>query len=382
MKGSRVAIVGVGETPYLRATERPLMALLVEACRKAVGDAGLELDDIDGFIACGGTPAMDEIAFNLGVRDRGFTAGSDVVAGAATVGNALILAQLAIEAGLATTVLVPFGFKCSDPGGPYQFHEREPLKADLEMPVGYYGQPIYFAALTQRYRYEHGLSEDELGSVAVSTRAWAALTPGAQRREPMTLADYRKSPMIARPLRAADCCLMTDGACAYVVTSVERARDLRQTPVVVAGVAIGAKDWPLSMILTQNADLLDMPGRGSAAKAYAMAGLGPGDVDLAQVYDCFSISTMIQVEMLGLCERGEAGAFFHAGHAAPGGLIPVNTSGGHLSGGYLPGANLLVEGVRQLRGERGPGQVPAAKVCAVTGLGANAHATAILTSGA
>ena len=379
MKGSKVAIAGVGETAYVRATDRPLMDLLVEASRKAIADAGLVPSDIDGLIRTGGNPPSDDLAFALGIDERSFTAANELTAGAATVGGSLILAQLAIEAGLAKHVLVAYGIKCSDPGGPYAFHEHDPLKADLEMPVGYFGQPSYFATIAQRYAYEHGLTEDELGSVAVSTRAWGAMTPGAQKREPLDLEGYRKSPMISTPFRVADCCLMTDGACAYVITSVERARDLRRTPVIVSGVAIGTNRLPISMVLTQNPDIMAFPARESAAKAYPMAGLTPKDVDLAQVYDCFSISTILQTEMLGLCEPGEGARLFKSGATAPGGRIPINTSGAHMSGGYIPGANLVVEAVRQLRGERGEAQVKDAKVCAVAGLGANAHATALLT---
>lgn len=379
MQGSKVAIVGVGETAFVRATDKTLLQLMVQASHKAIGDAGLQPQDIDGFIACGGTPAMDEVAFHLGIQDRPFAAANDLVAGAATVGGALILAQLAIEAGLARHVLVPYGIVCSHPGGPYAFHEKDPLKADLEMPVGFFGQPAYFAAAANRYRHEHGLTEEELASVSISARAWAQLTPSAQKREPLDLAGYRRSPMIATPLRAADCCLMTDGACAYVVSSVERARDLAQAPVVVAGVAVGVNSRPQSSILSQHEDLLDLPGRKSAEKAYAMAGVAPSDLDLAQVYDCFSISTILQTEMLGLCERGQGARFFNAGHTRPGGRMPINTSGAHLAQGYVPGANLLIEGVRQLRRERGQAQVPEASVCAVAGLGGNSHATAVLT---
>ena len=378
MKGSRVAIVGVGETEYVRATERPLMALVVEACRTAVEDAGLTLADIDGLVGASRLP-MDEVAAALGLEETPFTAQCDVVAGAATAGSSLILAQFAIEAGLATAVLVPYGIKCSHPGGPYAFHAADPLKADLEMPVGYFGQPIYFAAMAQRYRHEHGLTEEELSAVPRAARAWAQLNPRAQKREPLDFAAYQRSPMIATPLRAADCCLMTDGACAYVVTSVARARDLRQIPAVISGVAVGANPLPQSMILSQNADVLAFPAAESSHKAYAMAGIEAKDVDVAQVYDCFSISTIAQAEMMGFCEPGEGGRFFNAGHTAPGGRMPINTSGGHLSGGYVPGANLVVEAVRQLRGERDAAQVPGVEVSIAGGLGGNAHGVAVFT---
>lgn len=379
MQGSRVAVVGVGETEYVRATNRSLMALLVEASHKAIADAGLAPSDIDGMVDCGASCHLDDLAFSMGFGDLSFTAASSVVAGTATVGAGLELAQLAIEAGLARHVLVPYGIKCSKPGGPRTMHAGEPLKADLEMPLGYFGQPAYFAVVANRYHHEHGLSEEELAAVSITTRAWAAITPGAQKRDPLDLAGYRKSPMISTPLRAVDCCLMTDGAGAYVVSSVERARDLRQAPIVVAGLGIATNPLPQSMVLTQNPDLKALPGRKSAAKAYAMAGLGPDDLDLAQVYDCFSISMVLQTEMLGLAEPGQGGRFYASGAAAPGGRMPVNTSGGHLSGGYVPGVNLLIEAVRQLRGERGAAQVPCARVAAVAGLGGNSHATALLT---
>lgn len=378
MKGSRVAIVGVGETDYVRATDRSLIELMIDAGRKAIEDAGLKRTDIDGFVGTNRV-GMDEVAVGLGLSERPFTAACDVVAGAATVGQSLILAQLAIEAGLATAVLIPFGIKCSRPGGPYAFHAADPLKADLEMPVGYYGQPIYFAAMAQRYRYEHGLTEEELSSVPRAARAWAQLTPGAQKREPMDLEAYRRSPLIASPFRAADCCLMTDGACAYIVTSIERARDLRQQPAVIAGAAVGTNPLPMSMILSQNKDILAFPAKESARMAYAMAGIDAKDVNVAQVYDCFSISTIVQAELMGLCEIGEGARFFAAGHTLPGGKMPINTSGGHLSGGYLPGANLLVEAVRQVRRERGEAQVPNVDVSIVGGIGANAHGAAVFT---
>lgn len=377
MKGYRVAIAGVGETDFLRASPESTLGMSVEAARRAIADAGLVAGDIDGIITCGSDP-VDEVAFALGMEERPFTAANAVVAGTATVGGALQLAQLAIDAGLARHVLVYYAIKCSRPGGPRQFHLAEPLKTDLEMPVGFFGQPAYFAVVANRYRHEYGLTEEELAAVSMSTRRWAELTPGAQKRDSLPIEGYRRSQMIARPLRAADCCLMTDAGCAYVVTSVERARAMPHPPAVVAGIGIGTNPLPMSTVFTQNPSLLALPGDSSAARAYAMAGLASTDVDMAQVYDCFSISSILQVEMLGLCEKGEGGRFFAAGHGAPGGRAPINTSGGHLAGGYVPGINLLVEGVRQLRGARGAAQVPDARVCAVTGLGSNSHATTLL----
>ena len=379
MEGSKVAITGVGETEYVRASEKTLIQMLAEASRKAIADSGLKITDIDGIIGNRNNHSTDDLCFNLGIKHQVFAAVTDTAGGTATTASAIMLAQLLIEAGLANCVLIPYGISCSAPGGPYMFHGREPLKGDLEMPVGYYGQPSYFAAMTNRYRHEFGLTDEELASVALTHRAWATLNPDAQKNQPMDYEGYLKSPMISTPLRAADCCLMTDGAGAYIVTSVERARDLPHTSVTVAGLGVGTNPWPQSMILTQNPDLLDLPGRKSAAGAYEMAGLSPDDLDLAQIYDCFSVSAILQAEMLGLCEKGQGAKFYHAGHGMPGGKMPINTSGGHMSGGYVPGINLLIEAVRQLRGERGAAQVPNAKTCAIAGLGGNSHATTILT---
>lgn len=379
MTSATAAIAGIGETAFVRATPRTTLDMTVEAARRAVADAGLDIADIDGFVSCGSADHVDELVFALGVADRGFSAATSVVAGTATVGSGLQLAQLAVQSGLARHVLVYYAIKCSKPGGPRTTHLAEPLKVDLEMPVGYFGQPAYFAVLANRYAHEFGLSEEELASVALTYRKWAVLNPDAQKREPMDMEGYRKSPMVARPMRVADCCLMTDGAGAYLVTTLERARDLAKPPAVVAGIGIASNPEPMSTVLTQRRDLLDLPGRRSAAAAYAAAGITAADVDVAQVYDCFSISAILQTEMLGFCEKGEGGRFYHAGHAAPGGKMPVNTSGGHMSGGYVPGINLLIEGVRQLRGERGAAQVEGAAVCAVAGLGGNTHATTILT---
>ena len=379
MEGNRVAVTGVGETAFVRGAKEPVMQLLAEACLAAIADAGLAPADIDGLICnrYSGHPSID-IAYALGLGERSFSAFTDVDGGTATSGQALILAQLAIEAGLAKHVLVPYGIQSTKPGGVYGFHAREPQKAGLEMPVGFFGQPTYFASMANRYAYEFGMTEEEQASVPITFRTWAAKNPNAQRREPMDLEAYRQSPMVSTPLRAADCCLTTDGACAYVVSGVDRARDMPHPVVSVAGIGIGFNNYPHGILFTQKPSTFEFRGCESAAKAYGMAGMTAADLDLAQIYDGFTISAIVQTEMLGLCDRGEGARFYHAGHALPGGRMPVNASGGHMSGGYVPGMNLLIEGVRQLRGQEGERQVPNARVCGVAGLGGNSHSTTIL----
>lgn len=378
MQGSKVAITGVAETPMVRSSPHSLLKLETDACFAAIEDAGLQVRDIDGIVCNRNTHSADEIGFALGLERRPFTAVTDTVGGTAPAGQALVLAQLAIEAGLARHVLVPYAFQATRLGGPYGFHSREPLKADLEMPVGYFGQASYFAMMANRYAHEHGLTEEELAAVSITYRRWAMLNPAAQKREPLDLDAYRQSPMISTPLRVADCCLMTDAGAAYIVSAMDRARDMPHPVVTVAGVGMDTNRWPQSVVFTQKPNILDYPARQSAADAYAMAGIAAKDLDLAQIYDGFSISALLQTEMLGLCGTGEGGRFYLDGHAMPGGRVPINTSGGHLAGGYLPGITLLVEGVRQLRGARGEGQVKDARLCAVTGLGGNSHSTTIL----
>ncbi len=379
MQGSKIAITGIGETEFVRGSKDHVLKMMARSSLAAIADAGLTPADIDGFV-CNRYAAAgsDEIAHAIGSGDKHFCAITDSAGGTATSGHALVLAQLAIEAGLAKHVLVPYAIQSTKPGGVYALHAREPQKAGIEMPAGFFGQPTYFASMANRYAYEFGMTEEEQASVPITYRTWATLNPRAQKQEPMDLEGYRRSPMISTPLRVADCCLTTDGGGAYVVSAVERARDMPHPVVSVMGVGLGFNNYPQGVLFTQKPCTFDFPGRASAERAYAMADVGPQDLDLAQVYDGFTISALVQTEMLGLCERGEAPRFYAAGHAMPGGRMPINTSGGHMSGGYVPGMNLLIEGVRQLRGKEGARQVPDARLCAVAGLGGNSHSTTIL----
>ena len=373
----RVAIVGVGETEFARRLEEPLERLVFRAARRAIADAGLTPGDIDGFIPVHAGPPADDLAAALGSR-RSFTAGPGMTPGAGSVAS-LLTAAMAIEAGLASHVLVYYGFQGSKPGGPYSFHAEDPVKAALEMPFGWYGQPVYFAAWAQRYCHDYGVKPEEFAPVALAARAWAGLTPGAQKADAIGYEDYLRSPMISKPLRALDCCLISDGAAALVVTSLERARALPHPPAVVAGVGTASLDVTLTALFTQKPDVLSLGSAVSGPRAFRSAGVGPQDVDVAQIYDCFSISMILQMEDLGFCPRGEGFAFSAGGRIAPGGDFPVNTHGGHLSYAYMPGMNHIVEATRQLRGGRGPAQVDGAEVALVAALGGNDHATAILT---
>jgi acetyl-CoA acetyltransferase len=379
-----IAIVGVGETDYSWKDARSPGALAVDAVRRALDDAGLTGADVDGIVTESYTLATkappDFVAAHIGMTDRPFTAQAGI-AGSGTVG-APALARLAIDAGEASVIVSYYAINLSGrgAGGAYAIHAGDRAKAAFEMPMGYYGQAVYFAAAAARYRHLHGLEPEELGAVAVAARAHAQLTPNALRREALTIDGYLDSPMVADPLRKLDCCLVNDGGVAFVMTSVERARDLRHAPVVVAGVGFGSKPVAQSGYFSQSADLLTTAATRSGPRAFRQAGLDPADVDVAEIYDCFTISVILQLEDLGFAAKGAGAEFVASGATGPGGELPVNTHGGLLSQSYLVGGNHVVEAVRQLRGERGQAQVPGAEVALVAGLGAPEHATLLLTS--
>jgi acetyl-CoA acetyltransferase len=378
-----IAIVGVGETDYAWKDPRSPAAMAVDAVQRALADAGLTGADVDGIVTESYTLAnrapADLVAAHLGVRDRGFSAHLGI-AGSGTVG-APALARLAIDSGEASVVVSYYAINLSDrgSGGVYGLHAEDRAKAAFEMPFGFYGQAVYFAAAAARYRHVYGLEPDQLGAVAVAARAHARRTPNALRQEPLSMDDYLANPIVAEPLRKLDCCLVNDGGVAFVMTSLERARDLPHRPAVVAGVGFGSAPVPQSGYFSQSSDLLTTPAALSGPKAYRDAGLTPHDVDVAEIYDCFTISMVLQLEDLGFAEKGAGAAFAASGAIAPGGILPVNTHGGLLSQSYLVGGNHVVEAVRQLRGDRGESQVDGAEVALVAGLGAPEHATLLLT---
>jgi acetyl-CoA acetyltransferase len=403
MSGRKAHVVGVGETRYARwgkIGDVSEHALACQAIQRAVEDAGLDMDDVDGLASF----AEDRneavfLAAELGLPTLRF---ANMVwmpgggGGCAAVGNA----AMAVETGQAEVVVVyrslcqgqffrfgSGGFDASapaDPRPPTVQHASSLMLASLgfAMPYGLLMAAAAYALPTRRHMHLYGTTSEQLGMLAVTFREHASRNPRAvMGGRPMTLADHQASPMIADPHRLFDCCLESDGACAVVVTTQERARDLAKRPVEIIASEQGApKGYAFGPFTNANiADELYATGgtEEMARRLWAKAGLGPGDVDVAQIYDHFTGCVLMQIEDFGFCKRGEGGPFIESGALSfHGGSLPTNTHGGSLSEAYIHGLNHVVEGTRSLRGES-TSQVDGAEVCLVTS-GACVPSSAIL----
>jgi acetyl-CoA acetyltransferase len=368
-----VAIAGTAETaPRRGATESPL-GMAVRAAAAALADAGLGPADVDGIVVPPVGIGWDEIAGQLGLGEVTFTATSPT-GGASAVGS-VMLAALAVEAGLATTVLIPFAWHgytgtrgAGVPSSSRPFTMASVPIRDWYRPAGLVSAAGWTALMAQHYVGRFGTQAGAAAAVAVAARANAARHPLALMREvPLSLEDYHRSPVVADPLRILDCCLETDAAAAVVVTSLTRARDLPQSPVVLLGAAEGhatpADD------LAGRADLARLGLHAAVAPALARAGVGLADVDVFEVYDCFTYVVLMQLEALGLVEPGGAGDLVTRHDLSPTGSLPLNTHGGLLSHGHSWGMGHLVEAAAQVRGEARGRQVPRCEIAAVTGFG-------------
>lgn len=365
-----IAIVGIGQTAPVRRSPKRIRQLAIEAIQLALDDAGIAPEEIDGVITDGvimpHTVPREFIAAQFGMT-RSFDGG--VSFGGAGVACAPELAKLAIGAGKARTVLFYFGVDWgSRASGPYGFHDMYPAKMAFEKPYGFNAQPSYFALWARRYMHEYGMTDADLAAIAISHRANALLNPASQARTPITLEGYRAARMIAEPLRVPDCCLITDGVGAFIMTSLERARDLRQPPVKVLGSSFASEPFSGDDIFTQQREIFRVTGAAAACqRALGEAGISLTDVDFAELYDCFTISVLMQLEDLGFCARGESPAFVRERGIGVGGGFPVNTHGGLLSHSYLLGVEHMIEAVRQLRGSAGAAQIAKADIGLVGG---------------
>jgi acetyl-CoA acetyltransferase len=374
----RCAIAGIGATDFSRASGRSELTLAAQASLAAIADAGLSVADIDGIVRCD----MDNVRGNdlahvLGIDDLTYIGenGPGGAAPCAMVGQAVA----AILSGLATTVLV---YRSLNGRSGVRFGQS-PIEGarvggagtydELFAPYGLLSPGQIFAVMAQRHMIEYGTTSEQLGAIALACRARANANPHAQMHErPLTMDDYLDGRMISQPLRLFDFCLETDGACAVVVTTAERAADraadLAQPTVLIRAVAQGSVADPqpgIQFPVLMRESITTLPARSVAETLYRRAGIGPDDVDVAQVYDCFTITVLLQLEDWGFCKKGEGGPFVADGGIELGGTIPINTGGGHLSEGYIHGMNHIVEGVRQMRGTSS-NQVPGAETCLVT----------------
>lgn len=375
----RVAIAGVGEADRSQAAGKTALHLQVEAAVAAIRDAGIEKGEIDAVFAHTGDRFSSMLlAEYLGIQPR-YTDTTNI--GGPSSLSHVLHAAAAIHAGLCHTALIAYGStQASDrsrglgiPDDP-----RSP-RGQFELPYGLLTPLGTYALAAQRHMHQYGTTLEQLAEVAVATRRWAQLNPQAARREPLTLADVMASPPIASPLRLLDCCLVTDGAAAVVVTTAQRARRLARPVVTVLGAAEGHTHHYFAP------GVPDMTRTGAVetgARAFAMAGVRPGEIDVVQIYDAFTIAVIIALEDLGFCGRGEGGPFVARQRTAPGGDFPLNTSGGGLSYCHpgMFGTFLLLEAVRQLRGECGDRQVAGARLALCHGTGAvlSSQATLIL----
>ena len=366
----KACVTGVGETVYMRGSTKSAFELQLESSLKAVRDAGLSPAEIDGVIPIGivsGT--ADDFIDNFGITDLRFSA--LIPHGGASPVMALQCAAAAVAAGACNHVLITFGRNvtaASNKAGARihsmpQFH----FVTEFEYPVGAIAPAQLYAPMARRHMELYGTTVEQFGEVAVACREHALLNDNAVMKKPITLEDHRNSRMIADPFRLLDCSLESDGGAAIVVSSAERAADAPHRRVFISGVAEGHPDSPGS--ITQRPDMTSLGLAKAAPRAFRMAGVTHADIDVAEIYDCFTYAVIRQLEDAGFCAKGEGGAFVEGGRLRLGGALPTNTHGGLLSQAHVWGLNHVVELVRQLRGDAGRAQVADAEVGLVTGYG-------------
>jgi acetyl-CoA acetyltransferase len=359
------AIVGVGASPQGKVPGSTAVSLAVEAFKRALDDSGLRKDQIDGLLTLGGQTSPEgplnylRLGETMGIDPR-FT--GSMYMGGSTAGALIQQAVMAIDAGMATHVACIFGDAAATGGGKF---DRAQGWGDSSAIWGYMSAAANSAITAARHMALYGTTSRQLAEIAVACRYHASLNPEAQMRKPITVEDHQASRWIVEPLHLLDCCLVSDGGVCVIVSSAERAKDLKQPRVLLSGMGqayttqnLGTEDWWYA------------PHQKRAVEdAYAMAGVGARDIAVAQLYDNFTPSVLLWLEHGGFCKPGEAGAFVENGRIRLGGALPVNTAGGNLSESFMEGWLHIVEGVKQMRGQCGPRQVEGAQVGLVTGRG-------------
>jgi acetyl-CoA acetyltransferase len=377
--GRRVAIVGAALSDCGRVDDKSPFELHYQAASRALGDAGLDKDDVDGFASSGtGLLAPVELAEYLGLRPT-WVDGTGV--GGSTWEFMVEHATAAIAEGHAEVVVLAYGstaradLKRHDRRANLSFGSRGPVQFDAP-----YGHALIakYAMAARRHMHEFGTTIDQLAEIAVSTRANASLNPEAYYREPITLDDVNGAPLVADPLTTLHCCIRSDGGGAVVLTSEDRARHLAPRPVWVLGTGEAVSHTTMS----EWDDFTESPAVRSGKLAFERAGVSPDDIDVCEIYDAFTPMVLLSFEALGFCKKGEGGPFVEGGMMRVDGSLPTNTDGGGLSACHpgMRGIFLLVEAVRQLRGQAGDRQVPGARLACVNGTGGwfSSASTAIL----
>ncbi|ARP86667.1 thiolase [Bordetella genomosp. 9] len=376
----RTAIVGVGHAGLGQAHGYTEMEILAQAAHRAVADAGLTMQDIDGICTASVAATMwaMPVIEHLGIRPTFID--STMLGGSSFVAH-LLPAMHALETGQCNAVLVCYGstqrtstLSRAEIGRVRKNFDPQPY----ETPYDPLSPLSSYALAAARHMHQYGTTREQLAEVALAASKWAQLNPEAQRRDPITLDEILASPMVSDPLTVRDCCLVTDGAGAYVLVRGDRARDMPRKPVYVLGNATAVWNRQISSMH----DLTVTAAQASGRRAFDMAGLRPADIDVLELYDAFTINPILFLEDLGFCAKGEGGAFVSGGRIAPGGELPVNTNGGGLCCVHpgMYGIFITIEAVRQLRGGCGDRQVRDAQLALVHGNGGtlSSQSTAIL----
>ena len=365
-------IAGIGETEYVRGTEKSGLRLQLEAALAACRDAGVDSAAVDGLVITHQVSTNEDFIAALGIRDLKFHAHLNIGGASAVAG--LNLAVHAVAAGLAERIVVVCGRNAysgmrygNANTAPSAIWPGNDIRHNLEYPYGMIAPMQWYSLHANRWFHETGASREGMATVALTTRQHAQLNDKAWFRDrPMSREDYDASPMLVTPFRLLDVCLETDGAAAVLVTRADLASSGRRT-VYVAATAEGHPDSPDD--LSNRPDILNMGIAKAAPRALAQAGVGLHEFDFAEIYDCFTFIVLRQLEEIGFCARGESPQFVQGGRIALGGELPLNTHGGLLSQAHISGMNHLVEAVRQLRGDAGRAQVDNAHLGLVTGYG-------------
>ncbi|MDR2213374.1 MAG: thiolase [Pseudomonadales bacterium] len=360
LRGS-TAVVGVGLSRFGDLGGRSHMEIMGEAVYHALAEAGLSIHEVDGIFASNFVDQLAPlvVAEYFGIKPT-FIDGSNI--GGSSFVNSLLSASLALRHGLCNVALICYG------ANSHSGHFAAPAQAPTVETVYQPRYPIQaYALAAARHMHQYGTTAEQLAAVAVAARQWAALNPAAQLREPLTISEVLSARRIVDPFGIRDCCLVSDGGGAMLLVRAERARDFPKPPVYVLGVAARSTH----NIISAMPDLTTTAAAQSAPAAFAMAGAGPADIDVVELYDAFTINTILFLEDMGFCRKGEGGAFVSGGNIAPGGSLPVNTNGGGLSCVHpgMYGMFLMIEAVQQLRGECGARQVAGAELAACNGNG-------------